>query len=67
MIRYGDGHLGPVSIIVDADILDVGEVIEMNSKFLGAEGSLLSAQVFMSVVAKWLCVDIEVQSLLFSC
>jgi hypothetical protein len=34
----GDGHFRAMSVIVDADVLDVGEVVEVNVEDLGHEG-----------------------------
>jgi hypothetical protein len=34
----GDGHFRGMGVIVDADVLDVGEVVEVNDEDLGHEG-----------------------------
>ena len=41
MVCDGNGHFCPVGVVVDGDVLDVDEVIEVQSELLLAEGRLL--------------------------
>lgn len=37
LFGYGDCHLGTMSIIIDADVLDVSKVVKINKEFLTIE------------------------------
>lgn len=67
VVRDGNGHLRAVSVVINAYILDVGEIFQVNSELLSAEGSLFGAQVFMSIVAERFWMRAKVQSLSFYC
>jgi hypothetical protein len=41
-----------VGVVVDGDVLDVGEVVEVHSEVLCAEGGEGGAEVFVGVVAE---------------
>jgi hypothetical protein len=48
--------LSAVGVVVDGDVLDVGEVFEEERELLFAEGGLLRAQVLVREVAEGFCV-----------
>ncbi len=57
----GDGHFRAMSVIVDADVLDVGEVVEVNVEDLGHEGGWLVVEVFVVEVVERFWVKSNVQ------
>jgi hypothetical protein len=67
MVSNRNGHLRSMGVVVDTNVFDIDEVIEMDSEFLVAEGSLFCTKIFVSIVTEWFCINLLVQSLSFSC
>ena len=43
----GNGHFGAMSVIVDTDVLNVGQIVKVNVEYLSHEGRWLVVQVLM--------------------
>jgi hypothetical protein len=44
-----------MGVVVDDNIFDIYEILQVHSKLLSSERCLLSTQIFMSIMAKGLC------------
>lgn len=54
LLGNGNGHLRTMSVIIDADVLDVGEVVKVDEEHLAHERRGVVAEVFMVEVVEGL-------------
>ena len=47
LLRNRNGHLRPMGVVVDTDVLDVGQVVKVNEEHLAHERRRVVVEVFM--------------------
>lgn len=50
ILCYGDSHFRSMRIIIDTDVLDVGEIVEINTKHLCIKWGRFVVKIFMMEV-----------------
>ena len=51
--RNTDGHFGPMCIIINTDIFNIGKIIKIDKKDLCHKRCFLKVKIFMMVMIKW--------------